>query len=74
MLRASTTVYLKAKVGLNLEGQKEDSHLFTAVNVILSSISASLLQYDVFVCFKCIALYLRMDAVIQRACTEELLV
>lgn len=74
MLRAPTSVYPKAKPGFHLERQKEDSHLFTAVNVILCSISASLLQYDVFVCSKCIALYLRMDAVIQKAYNEELLV
>lgn len=44
MLRAPTSVYPKAKPGFHLEKQKEDSHLFTAVNVILCSISASLLH------------------------------
>lgn len=44
MLRASTSMYPQAKPGFHLERQKEDSHLLTAVNVILCSISASLLQ------------------------------
>lgn len=71
ILRAFTSVYPKAYLGFHLKKQKGDSHLFVAVNVIHYSILASLLQYDVFICSKCIALHLRTDAVFQKACSEE---